>query len=221
MYYIKYLIIRLFFGRYSYTFHQFASESDKFGVSREKYLIPCSKLSALNHYSPAVSDKKTITEFQTSRKIEFQDMPFNKKFGTVKRKKKKLSCYDISKYQQYYWRRIGYRERIFNTGVRLVYHFVDNRFFFGEIFFSDASKVNAEMVAMSLLRKYTDEKSVPATNFKIVGKHAFIFFENTGINISIKYIFTGNEKLNGALSEILNFTPFAKHVPADELQDLL
>lgn len=221
MYYIKYLIIRLLFGRYSYSFHRFASESDKLGATRGKYLIPCSKLSALNHYSPAVSGKKAFSEFQTSRKIEFQDVPFNKSFRALKRKKRKISCYDISKYQQFYWRRIGYRERIFNTGVRLIYHCVANRFFFGEIFFSDASKVNAEMVAMSLLRKYTDEKTVPATNFKIVGKNSSIFFENTGINISIKYIFTGNKKLNEALHEILNFTPFTKDVPTDDLQDML
>lgn len=77
------------------------------------------------------------------------------------------------------------------------------------------------MVAASLLRKYTDEKSVPAANFKIVGKNAFIYFENTGINISIKYIYTGNERLNTALDEIISFTPFTREAPTDDLEDLL
>lgn len=221
MYYIKYLIFRFLFGRFSYTFQQFASNSDKPGATRGKYLIPCSKLSALNHYSPAASDKKNTSVFQTGKKIEFQDVPFNKSFRALKRQKRKISCYDISKYQQFYWRRIGYRERIYNTGVRLIYHCLANRFFFGEIFFSDASKVNAEMVATSLLRKYTDEKSVPAANFKIVGKNAFIYFENTGINISIKYIYTGNERLNTALDEIISFTPFTREARTDDLEDLL
>lgn len=196
--------MKMLFGKYSYIFHNFLNKTGHAGVGKKNYLQACSKLSALNHYHTAVADKKAIAVFETSKKIEFQDTPFNKSFRSIRKQKRKHSCYDIYKYQDHYWRRIGYRERIFNTGVRIVYHFIEKRFFFGEIFFSDASKVNTDTIALSLLKKYTEQKSVPATNFKISGKDAFIFFENTGINLSIKYIFTGNARVNEALDSIIS-----------------
>lgn len=201
---VKYILVKMLFGKYSYIFHYFLNKTGHAGVGKKNYLQACSKLSSLNHYHTAVADKKSIAVFETSKKIEFQDTPFNKSFRSIRKQKRKHSCYDIYKYQDHYWRRIGYRERIFNTGVRIVYHFIEKRFFFGEIFFSDASKVNTDTIALSLLKKYTEQKSVPATNFKISGKDAFIFFENTGINLSIKYIFTGNARVNEALDSIIS-----------------
>jgi hypothetical protein len=200
----KYLFMKMLFGKYSYIFHNFLNKTGHAGTGKKNYLQACSKLSALNHYHTVVAVKKETAVFETTKKIEFQDTPFNQSFRRIRRQKRKHSCYDINKYQDHYWRRLGYRERIFNAGVRMVYHFIDKRFFFGEIFFSDASKVNTDTIALSLLKKYTDQKSAPETNFKISGKDAFIFFENTGINLSIKYIFTGNTRINEALDSIIS-----------------
>ncbi|NCU33622.1 MAG: hypothetical protein EOM23_11990 [Candidatus Moranbacteria bacterium] len=103
----------------------------------------------------------------------------------------------------------------------MIYHFLNNKFFFGEIFFSDSSKVNPEIVALSLLKKYCDQKEAPKTNFKITSKNTFIFFENTGINLSIKYIYTGNETINSTLKTLDNFSPFATAEQTNDLDDIL
>lgn len=221
MNYVKNLALRMIFGKYSYIYQSNIVKSGHTLAKNINYLNPCSKLDALNHYRPAVADNKKDVEFVTTKKIEFQNIPFNASFRLVKKRNRKPSCYDIHKYQDHYWRRLGYRERIFNTGVRMIFHFLNKRFFFGEIFFSDSSKVKPEIVALSLLKKYTDEKEAPKTNFKIKGKNAFIFFENTGINLSIKYIYTGNEIINSNLQSIDNFSPFAKAEQTDDLDDIL
>jgi len=103
----------------------------------------------------------------------------------------------------------------------LIYHFLYNHFFFGEMFFSDANKLNTDIVALALLKKYTNERTMPANNFRITGKDAYIFFEHTGINLSVKYIFTGNEKINDALKTIVNFRPLARVEHSSDLEDLL
>ncbi|MBE0637532.1 MAG: hypothetical protein IH598_03330 [Bacteroidales bacterium] len=190
-------------------------------VVNKNYLQSCAKNDALSHYRGAVLSKTDSIEVKTSIKIEFQNTPFLLSFKKVKGLNKRFSCYDIFKYQDHLWKRLGYRERIFNTGVRLIYHFIDNRFFFGELFFSDASKVNIELVALSLIKKYTDHKTVPSKNFQITGKDAFIFFENTGINISIKYIFTGDESINRNLQTISEYSPFTKTETKNDLEELL
>lgn len=218
---LKYLILKLLFGKFSYTFNYFVTKSAKTKFGNKSFLQPCSKMNALNHYSVIASVTDSFSEFFTEKPIEFQNTPFNLSFQKISHNKKRCSCYDIEKFKEYYWRRLGFRERIFNTGVRLIYHFLDNRFFFGEMFFSDASKVNTDTVALSLLKKYTNERTMPANNFKIIGKDAYIFFEHTGINLSVKYIFTGNETVNDALKTIVNFKPLDKVEYSSDLEDML
>jgi len=217
---LKYYLLKLILGRFSYTFQDYVAGSRRVSVANRNFMQPCSKMDALNHFRSVMS-KDSILEFKTDKKIEFQNTPFNTSFRRIKNQKKKFSCYDTFNYQNYFWRRLGYRERIFNTGVRLIYHFIEKKFFFGEMFFSDVSKVDTNIVALSLLRKYTDQKSVPPQNFKITGKNAYIFYENTGINLSIKYISTEKEELNAILKSISDFSPFSKPVPVNDLEDLL
>ncbi len=218
---IKLLVIRLIYGRFSHTFQNFVSRSNRPNIANKRYLQPCAKLDALNHYKVAEQPLDDLAEFQTEKKIEFQNTNFGVTFRKVLRNRKRFSCYDIHQYQDVYWRRLGYRERIFNTGMRLIYHFIDNRFFFGEMFFSDSSKVNIELVALSLLKKYTDQKSLPEKNFRIVGKNAFIFFEHTGINLSIKYIDNSDPVINETLKRIRDYSPFTKAEITSDLEDLL
>jgi hypothetical protein len=219
--FLKYLVLKILYGKFSYKFNYWVTKSAKTKFGNKSFLQPCSKMNALNHYSIIASDTDTLSEFFTEKPIEFQNTPFNLSFRKISRKKKRCSCYDIGKFNDYYWRRLGFRERIFNTGVRLIYHFIDNKFFFGEMFFSDASKLNTDVVALSLLKKYTDKRTMPSSNFRITGKNAYIFFEHNGINLSVKYIFTGNEKVNDALKTIVNFKPLDKVEHSSDLEDML
>jgi len=219
--FLKYFFLKIFFGKFSYTFNYFVINSAKTKFGNKSFLQPCSKMNALIHFSSTASDSNAFSEFFTDKPIEFQNTPFNLTFRKISRQKKRCSCYDINKFNDFYWRRLGFRERIFNTGVRLIYHFLDNRFFFGEMFFSDANKLNTDIVALALLKKYTNERTMPANNFRITGKDAYIFFEHTGINLSVKYIFTGDEEINHILKTIVNFKPLAKVEHASDLEDLL
>ncbi len=44
------------------------------------------------------------------------------------------------------------------------------------MFFSDATKVNVEQVAASLIKKYTNQMVSTTETFKIMAKNGFIFF---------------------------------------------
>lgn len=218
---LKYYLIKIFYGRFSYTFQSYVINSKQGKITNKNFLQPCTKDDALNHYRSAVLNRDDTAEFFTEKKIEFQNTPFNTSFRKVVNRNKRYSCYDIYKYQDHFWKRIGVRDRIFNAGVRVIYHFIENKFFFGEIFFSDASKVNTDLIALSILRKYADQKTIPAKNFKISGKDAFIFYENTGINLSIKYIFTRNDSINQVVKALVEYSPFSKVETKSELEDLL
>jgi hypothetical protein len=57
--------------------------------------------------------------------------------------------------------------------------------------------------------------------FKIMAKNGFIFFENTGINLSIKYIDTTNDFINKALETICDLNPSENVIIKNNLEDLL
>lgn len=215
------LILRLIYGRFSYVFQQYGIGLKTRNLTRQKYFLACAGLDALNHYKGAIQPSDKISVFNTDKRIDFQNNKFGITFRSLLRKNKRYSCYDITKYLDFYWQRLGYRERVFNTGIRFIYHFIDKKFFFGEMFFSDATKVNVEQVAASLIKKYTNQMVSTTETFKIMAKNGFIFFENTGINLSIKYIDTTNDFINKALETICDLNLSENVIIKNNLEDLL
>jgi hypothetical protein len=212
---------RKLYGKYSFDFQHHINKLDSRLRLKKNYLNACSKLDPLNHYRKVAEAKAGLQTFQAIHPIVFNEVDFRLSFKKVLSKIGKCSCYDCQKYNDLIWRRYGIKERIYNHGVTRIYHFIDKKFFFGELFFSDLRKIDPAVIAKSLILKYAGAniETVP-TNFRINGTDAFIYFENTGINLSIKYISTADQTINEKLVEILRPVSFPDYTAVDLSDEL-
>jgi len=212
---------KLLYGRYSFVFQKHINKADSRMNLKKNFTTACSKIDPLNHYRKVTEPDASLKVFQATRPIVFNEVAFGLQFRKVVATIGKYNCYDCQKYNDTVWRRLGTRERIYNHGVKRIYHFIDKKFFFGELFFSDLRKIDPAVIAGSLLQKYTGTAH-PATsdNFRIDGEDAFIFFENSGINLSIKYISTADAHTNEKLIDTLRPITLPEY-SARELSDEL
>lgn len=205
----KLLLYRLLLGKFSFLYQQAYSQSGLKTGKTKNIHRSCSKVDALTHYRGAADYLDRAAVITTNKAIRFNGKEFGQSFRKINGMKKRFSSYDVHCYgDKFYWRRLGYKERIFNSGVNCIYHFLDKRFFFGEFFFSDARKIDAYSVAKSLVYKYCGgDNDVPTGNFKIEGDDAYIFFRDNGINLSVMYIYTGDRDINQKLDLIMTQKP--------------
>jgi hypothetical protein len=214
-------LIKMFAGKFSYAYQ--SRSANNFSQKRiPKYLIPCSRLNALNHYAAVCAQtQKPLQTFDSSENLNFNNQDFGLTFNKIRKKHKKFHCYDIEQYSNYFWRRLGIKERIHNYGATRVYHFLDNKFFYGEIFFKDNTKIDVETFKKILLEKYLDF-TPPAFegNFQINLADGMIFFEDTGINLSIKYVFTADSSINQKLDEIIDGNSIAEKLKKTALDQI-
>ncbi len=89
------------------------------------------------------------------------------------------------------------------------------------MFFSDATKVNVEQVAASLIKNILIRWCQRLKLSKLWLRTDLSFFENTGINLSIKYIDTTNDFINKALETICDLNPSENVIIKNNLEDLL
>jgi hypothetical protein len=205
-------IKKLIYGKYSFAFQKHINGLDSRMNLKLNYTTACSKTDPLNHYRKVAENNAGIIQFRSSRPIVFNEIAFGLRFGEVVAAIGKYNCYDCQKYYDTVWRRLATKERIYNHGVKRVYHFIDKKFFFGELFFSDLRKIDPAVIASSLIQKYTGTNGQAITaNFRIDGKDAFIFFENSGINLSIKYISTADAHLIEKITKILRPVIIPEH----------
>jgi hypothetical protein len=200
---LKLFFIRVLYGKFSYLYQSTLQDSDINFNSRKKFLRSCSRTDSLNHYLKVAEQKHEIAVFQSSSTHQFGDLQFGISFSRLRRQKPDYKCFDVEKYSERIWKRIGYKERLFNYGVKRIYHFMDNKFFFGELLFSDIRQIEHKRIAMALIKKYTGiDNDYADGDFRINFSNGFIYFENSGIHVSIKYITTSFEDVNEKLGNL-------------------
>lgn len=198
--------IKIIFGKYSYDFQNQYSNQIFLPKNKKKYLQSCSKLNALSHLSSAFEDNGSDVRVSTGTIVTFPKIKPYGNFWKFLRHHRNYVGYDISKFGSMYWRRIAYREKIFNTKVKTIYHFLNDSFFFGEYFFSDARFVDVDGIKSNLCNNYGITHEIAGEKFKIYTKEAFIFFDYNGINLSIKFVFTTDEPINFFLNNLTKKT---------------
>lgn len=220
---IHLFLIKLFFGKFSFNYQSRVQILGKYRVLRKKFHQPCTKQNLMSHFFTPYKKKEQVPAYNCSEGIIFNNIPFGISFRQLKKTKRKYSCYDIEKHNNTYWQIIGYKERIFNTGVKTLFHFLDNKFFFGEYFFSDQRGLQIETIAKTLLKKYTNiSDEVPSGNFIIKNENnEYIFFEDNGISLSIKYINGKDQEINALLDQIFNSGIISETKLEKTLEDIL
>jgi len=200
---VKLFLMRFLYGKFSYYYQNSFLLNNYQKSNRQKFLQSCSKINGLGHIRSAFELKRENVVIQTKIPIKFHKIDTNEIFWSFVRKNRNFVGYDIEKYETHYWRRLAYREKIFNTGVKTIYHFLDDKFFFGEFFFADARDLDISLIKTILCDKFDLTNNSLNEKFKIQGNDAFIFFEFTGINLSIKYIFTNDQNINSILNQLV------------------
>lgn len=201
---IKLFILRIICGRYSYSYHRALQSIKHYKRKRKNYNRSCSRTDSLNHYRRVKENRKSVSVYKCEEMLQFGNVQFGMSFSKVRRSKINFQCYDITSYEGYYWRRIGYKERLFNAGVKRIYHFLNDEFFFGELSFSDIRDLDDKMITGTLIEKYTGKSEViPEGDYRIDFTDGFIYVENSGINLSIKYISEKNPENAKILNNIL------------------
>lgn len=220
---LKLFFYRILFGKFSFTFQDnFRNGRLTSANSRKKYLRSCSRNDLLSHYHKIIEKKQKVTEFKSNEDFQFDQVDFGISFSKFRRRKSGFKCYDVQRYLGYIWKRIGYKERLLNYGVKRIYHFLDNKFFFGELLFSDIRRLDHKKIASALIMKYTgSDNFYNDGDFRINFNNGFIYFENSGIHVSIKYITTDFQEVNDKLRIILNEGPVVIQDTIEQTFDVL
>lgn len=193
---LKLLFLRILFGKFSFTYQHNYHLTKVTGKSRKKHLQGCSRINGYGHLFPAFEFTREITHLSTRENIAFQNIEPYEKFRKFVRKNRHYVSYDIEKYDSVYCKRIAYKEKMFNNRAKFIYHFINDLFFFGEIFFSDARTVDIDGMRKTLFEKYGISDVKTKEKFRINSPEAFVFFDYNGINLSIKYVFTEDKTIN-------------------------
>jgi hypothetical protein len=213
--------LKVFCGKFSYSYQSKIQNSFS-RIRNCNYLNPCSKLTALNHYLAGIhKQQKKVKSFSSDDQLNFGNFVFGQSFRSIRKKIRKFHCYDIEKYNSYRWQRLGMKERILNFGLTRIFHFIDGEFFFGELFFKDNQQIDIKTIRNTLISKYIYENRDDFDgDFQIQFTDGIIYFEDTGINLSIKYVYNQNETINQKLHEITEAKYFTNKTQQGELHNL-
>lgn len=200
---LKKAVLLLFYGRFSHTFHKHHHRDGKLSKNHKRYLRSCSRNDALTHYRKCTEDRHGEATFSSDAKLQFRLIEFGASFQKVRAKHPDYKCFDVDEYFGQIWKRLGYKERIRKEGVKCTFHFLNEEFFFGELLYADSRKIDLDQIAGALVKKYTGERyEYDQGDIKIQLKNGFIYLENSGLHVSIKYISTMSQEINDLLALI-------------------
>jgi len=216
------LLKKMFFGRFSYQFQHSVTETHNLKTSHQNYLRPCSKMDPLNHFRKVLLDHASIEKYISDEPISFGDVDFGLTFKQIRKLKGRFSYYDIQKYKEIKWQRLGFKEHILNYGVRRIYHIIDDEFFYGELFFPDIRNIDHKRIAGLLLKKYVgDADYTVGIDFRIDCPDTFIFYENNGVSLSIKYISKQSDKITEKINQLTNQSSLSVNSQKSDLEAIL
>lgn len=93
------------------------------------------------------------------------------------------------------------------TEIKSYFYFIDNKFFMGEYTFKSPDNKKLNEVASVIRKKYLEGTRDESLNFVIIGSNdAKLRFENTGFNLSIKYLDFSNQDINHKIEQYWNLS---------------
>jgi hypothetical protein len=103
--------------------------------------------------------------------------------------------------------------------IKTYFHFVDKRFFMGEYSLKTPPKDKMEELSAALQKKYLGKAKTSSENYIIKGaNNVLVLFENTGFNLSIKYLYQANGEINLKLSEFWDNHVYVKPEPENNVE---
>ena len=162
----------------------------------------CSKDDFINHIAGYYRKANGVETFETNTEIYFGAFPFTSKYSKLFKLKGKPFCVNLVRNSFFDVKTFGFRDELFNSDIRSCYYFIDRGFFMGEYLIKAPTKENIEEVSHILQKKYLGGRQTKSEKYFIKGPNdVSILFENTGFNLSIKYLYQGSKDINTKLDE--------------------
>lgn len=196
---IHIIFTKLFFGKFSAKYidiHKKYTGKSPYGY--------CIKDDFVNHIA-SFYKTNSIPVFNSNKPILFGQVPFGTAFKEVFKAHPKPFCINSYRLEFFELKMLGIRSEMFETEMKSYFYFINNKFFMGEYTFKSPNDDKLNEVAMIIAKKYLEGTQMNSFNFYIQGANDVrLRFENTGFNLSVKYLDQSNQEHNDSLHQYWN-----------------
>jgi hypothetical protein len=205
---------RIFNGKYNPKYIQ--THKNFTGKSPYGY---CIKDDFINHVASFYDKSKPAKVFESKASIEFGSLPFESKYRHLLKQKGKPFCVNLLRNVFFDLKIFGYRDELIGFNIKAYFHFIDKRFFMGEYTLKTPPENKMEELSAVLQKKYLGELKTNSEKYIIKGANkVLVLFENTGFNLSIKYLHQGKGEVNVKLSEFWDNHVYVKPEPENNVE---
>jgi hypothetical protein len=194
------LITRFLFGKFSAKY----IEVHKKYTGKSPYGY-CIKDDFVNHIASFFRKWKDVPVYRSKKDIAFGKIPFGTKFKDVYNSGNKPFCINSFRLEFFDLKVMGFRSEMYESDMKTYYFFIDNKFVMGEYTFKNPNETKLNEVAHVIRKKYLEDKIDSSFTFMIEGTNdTALRFENTGFNLSLKYLDRSNQDINDKLEQYWN-----------------
>ncbi len=193
-------IVRLVKGRYSFAY-----------VAVFKYFFKKSpgsvaiKDDVINHIYMFFGENGCEKQ-KTLKPISFENAKFFEKKPKVLKKLGRPDYHSVFLMNDSIGEVFGYSDVLFGANVRILYFFLEKRFFLGEYSFGEKSEVDAAAVISGLRQKYLGKNQVDSDSACIISNendNTKLYYLNDGFSFRIIYFNQSNEAVNEQIKGFL------------------
>jgi hypothetical protein len=164
----------------------------------------CIKDDFVNHIASFYKTNR-IPVFESNKPILFGQIPFGTTFKEVFKANPKPFCINSFRLEFFDLKMLGIRSEMYETEMKSFFYFINNKFFMGEYTFKNPNDAKLNEVAMIICKNYLEGMKMDSLNFLIQGSNDVrLRFENTGFNLSVKYLDQSNQEQNDKLLHYWN-----------------
>ena len=202
---IRLMTVRMSYGKYSFAYNELYRKLKSQMHTEQTPFTKCIKNLPQYNVNELLNKDSSCKNYKTNKNISFGSTPFLENFEKLKNESGRQFCYNIFKINLSDWKVLGYKEKKFDTNMKTLYYFINDKFFFGEYVFSDVQGLDVSAIANALLKKYNIENFKSEDRFYISdNSNNEIGFINNGITLTIKYLCRKDSDINTELDFVLN-----------------
>ncbi|MCD4747274.1 MAG: hypothetical protein K8R58_13330 [Bacteroidales bacterium] len=194
---IRLFLLRVFYGKYNYYYGKLYDQ-----IYFKRFDRICVDNEYIQQYNQILSMRNNYRNYITDNQISFSSIPYLTKFKNVLKQKGRPRRYNIAKIGTSVLKRLEYIDSVRDADLKVSYYFVDGVLFMGEYMFSDVKEIEGLNIPKFMIKKYLNSDFANENIFYIQHKpNSLIYFENNGLNLSIKYLYTNGSPIKKAISQ--------------------
>ncbi len=211
------LIIHLIHGKYS---AEYVSAYRKFFFTHP--LPQAIKDDFINHIITFFDPDHKIETFQTNQKIEFLQFAYGSPMQLLLGRRGSPDYLNVITESVHEIKVLGYDENLFDSEVRALFYFVRNRFFMGEYYFPEISRLKPMLICSALAEKYGLAAFKEDNDFLVMGnENTILKYKNTGFSVMIRYFSMNDPEITKQLKDCITaFSDvFIKASESEQMKD--